>query len=199
MVDELAMPAYFGPLPTVPDFPVYGLDGSFVGPRGMWLWDSSAQMPLWRVELGHGPSHALAAPSLVSITIETRPARPGVRSGPTGLVDIDDAVGKALLYLFHAVRGSPWPDPSAAVESLTELAGSLGGPPWNDATGIVDGRPVNFQRYRHAESWVAAADLGPVAVALYGTGIELEDHGLEPVNGILDRYRTHPPAETLPS
>ncbi|NUR29391.1 MAG: hypothetical protein HOV67_00525 [Kribbellaceae bacterium] len=179
------------PLPR-PQFPVYGLDASFNGPRSIDGWnraDGPDEGPLWYVSLLHG---GVDRSHVVVITDAKLPPSPRDSQGQafresTGIVD-------AALLALSAMASSADEDAATARElgDLHHLAQSVGGDGWTPEVCLIDERPVSVSVCRLPRQWVAAVDVGQVAVGLYGAGIELAEIALHPVNATLSDYETPP-------
>jgi hypothetical protein len=169
---------------------VYGLAGSFTGARWLDLWNQArgtGRGPLWHVNLGHGDRDE--GPEVVVITDAKLPRHePDVAEpwayGPTGVADA--ALG-ALLYLVHRAHpvGATGERPDAfrrEVARLGDLTAHLAEPEWSREEATVDGGTVPFWVRTAGAAWAAVADLGVVAVGVYGYRTRLSEHALCRVN-----------------
>lgn len=177
------------PLPVTPNFPVYGLGNTFRGSRWLDFWDSCGREQLWYVSLSHGDP-VTRRPLLAVITDAKRPARPSdgnrLAVGSTG---IEDATLGALLGLIHLAfpedsSGERPPQFHTEIESLDKGGADLDHPGWQDVEITVLGEPRTFRRRALGGGWVAAADIGRVALGIYGYGMELTEHDLQPVSDL---------------
>ncbi|MGW7332502.1 hypothetical protein ACWGIU_28690 [Streptomyces sp. NPDC054840] len=169
------------------DFPWYGLDGAFTGPR--WLMQVAVAAdgtvehgstghgdePSARGELATGEKERFA----VVITVASNPLR---RSGDgTGVLEATSVASAAWLagsgllayswpgQMDHALRDD-WLDQQT--EAAWELADDLAGEDWSTLSLPVDGEPTPFH-YRESEfGWVLAGSTGSgVHLGAYGRGM----------------------------
>ncbi|MFE9841308.1 hypothetical protein [Streptomyces goshikiensis] len=185
------------------DFPWYGLDGAFTGPR--WLMQVAAAAdgtvehgstghgdePSARGELATGEKERFA----VVVTVASNPLR---RSGDgTGVLEATSVstaawlAGSGLLsyswpgQMDHGLRDE-WLDQQT--EAAWELADDLGGDDWSTLSLPVDGEPTPFH-YRESEfGWVLAGSApGGVHLGAYGRGMSAYGIGFS-VIGDLTTY-----------
>ncbi|MFD6467207.1 MULTISPECIES: hypothetical protein [Streptomyces] len=185
------------------DFPWYGLDGAFTGPR--WLMQVAAAAdgtvehgstghgdePSARGELATGEKERFA----VVVTVASNPLR---RSGDgTGVLEATSVssaawlAGSGLLsyswpgQMDHGLRNE-WLDQQT--EAAWELADDLGGDDWSTLSLPVDGEPTPFH-YRESEfGWVLAGSApGGVHLGAYGRGMSAYGIGFS-VIGDLTTY-----------
>ncbi|AYV29763.1 hypothetical protein EES41_23885 [Streptomyces sp. ADI95-16] len=185
------------------DFPWYGLDGAFTGPR--WLMQVAAAAdgtvehgstghgdePSARGELATGEKERFA----VVVTVASNPLR---RSGDgTGVLEATSVssaawlAGSGLLayswpgQMDHGLRNE-WLDQQT--EAAWELADDLAGDDWSTLSLPVDGEPTPFH-YRESEfGWVLAGSApGGVHLGAYGRGMSAYGIGFS-VIGDLTTY-----------
>lgn len=169
------------------DFPWYGLDGAFTGPR--WLMQVAAgadgsvehgstghgDEPSARGEIATGEKERFA----VVVTVASNPLRR--TADGTGVLEATSVssaawlAGSGLLayswpgQMDHSLRDD-WLDQQT--EAAWELADDLAGPDWSTLSLPVDGEPTPFH-YRESEfGWVLAGSTGSgVHLGAYGRGM----------------------------
>ncbi|MCX5404800.1 hypothetical protein OHA37_13010 [Streptomyces sp. NBC_00335] len=169
------------------DFPWYGLDGAFSGPR--WLMQVAAgadgsvehgstghgDEPSARGEIATGEKERFA----VVVTVASNPLRR--TADGTGVLEATSVssaawlAGSGLLayswpgQMDHSLRND-WLDQQT--EAAWELADDLAGPDWSTLSLPVDGEPTPFH-YRESEfGWVLAGSTGSgVHLGAYGRGM----------------------------
>ncbi|MCE7082472.1 hypothetical protein [Streptomyces sp. ST2-7A] len=185
------------------DFPWYGLDEAFVGPRRLLRVGTAADGSVEHGSLGHGdrPS-VLAEPGCeeqsfaVVVTLAARP----VRASPdgTGLLEAT-SVSAAAWLAGSGLLSSTWPGRMERalrqdwLEQQTalawDLADHLDGGGWASLSLPVDGGPREF-RYRESEyGWVLAGTTGHgVHLGAYGRGMSAYGLGFAVVDDVTGRY-----------
>ncbi|MFJ3927208.1 hypothetical protein [Streptomyces sp. NPDC090022] len=169
------------------DFPWYGLDEAFTGPRWLMQVGIAADGTVEHGSVGHGDeptvrSEASAAERerfAVVVTVASNPLR---RSGDgTGVLEATSVssaawlAGSGLLaytwpgQMDHSLR-SNWLDQQT--EAAWELADDLDGADWSTLSLPVDGAPTPFH-YRESEfGWVLAGSTSSgVHLGAYGRGM----------------------------
>lgn len=171
------------------DFPWYGLDEAFTGPRRLMQVGTAADGSVEHGSLGHGDEPSIKSESWPDATryavVVTVPSRPVRRSADgTGVLEATSVSSAAWLagsgLLAHtwpaqmerALR-QDWLDQQTMI--AWELADDLKGADWTELTLPVDGVPTPFH-YRESEyGWVLAgsASDGPdgVHIGAYGRGM----------------------------
>ncbi|WP_329382024.1 hypothetical protein [Streptomyces sp. NBC_01716] len=172
------------------NFPWYGLDDAFTGPRWLMQVGRAADGTVQHGSTGHGdePSIRPEAPGAEKerfaavITVAASPVR---HSGDgTGVLDATTVssaawlAGSALLLsawpvqLDHSLRDD-WLDQQT--ETAFALADDLNGSAWSVLSLPVDGVPTPFH-YRESEfGWVLAGSTGPGEAA--GNGVHIGAYG----------------------
>lgn len=180
----------------LPKFPVYGASGGIGGGRWVDNWNQAGGIgrgPLWQLVLGHG--ERAGTPLLMVITDgKVRAYRAaGNRTLGTGPSSVADAAATALLHM-HTVLSTRSGDEldarsrTEAARKISSLADHLGPPEWLAATLTVDGSPVEFMTQSRGDCWVAAADLGHVAMAAFGDHVTMSNIALRAINERLNEY-----------
>ncbi|WP_314243706.1 hypothetical protein [Streptomyces sp. DSM 40907] len=169
------------------DFPWYGLDGAFTGPRWLMQVGTAADGTVEHGSTGHGDEPSARGEIAtgekerfaVVITVASNPLR---RSGDgTGVLEATSVssaawlAGSGLLayswpgQMDHALRND-WLDQQT--EAAWELADDLDGEDWSTLSLPVDGEPTTFH-YRESEfGWVLAGSTGSgVHLGAYGRGM----------------------------
>ncbi|MEW2137849.1 hypothetical protein AB0892_14810 [Streptomyces sp. NPDC005409] len=169
------------------DFPWYGLDGAFTGPRWLMQVAAAADGTVEHGSTGHGDEPSARGEIAtgekerfaVVITVASNPLR---RSGDgTGVLEATSVssaawlAGSALLayswpgQMDHSLRDD-WLDQQT--EAAWELADDLDGEDWSTLSLPVDGEPTPFH-YRESEfGWVLAGSTGSgVHLGAYGRGM----------------------------
>lgn len=181
------------------EFPWYGLDEAFTGPRWLMQVGTAADGTVEHGSTGHGEMPSWkgdAGPEsrrfAVVVTVASRPVR---RSGDgTGVLEATSVstaawlAGSGLLsctWPTEMERGlrQDWLDQQTAI--AWELADDLSGPGWSGLTLPVDGVPTEFH-YRESEyGWVlAGAAQEGVHVGAYGRGMSAYGLGFSVVKDI---------------
>ncbi|MBY8884182.1 hypothetical protein K7472_04890 [Streptomyces sp. PTM05] len=188
------------------DFPWYGLDEAWTGPRWLTQVGLSADGTVEHGSLGHGDEPTLKA-SLpmadpapdaqrfaVVVTLAQRPVRRSADG--TGMLEAT-SVSAAAWLAGAGLLSSTWPnrmerslrqdwlDQQTAI--AWELADDLDGSAWSTLTLPVDGEPTPF-RYRESEyGWVLAGTTGDGAhLGAYGRGLSAYGLGLGVVEDVRD-------------
>ena len=178
------------PLPYEPPFPVLGLDRSFSGNRYLGVWNLSAEhrgevlfeIPLWHGRTPRPPW------LLVNTTVNAAaydwaevlgPGYSGIQRAATA------ALGAAVSLSDRLDVHTP----------IYEWAESLSEPLWQHRQVTVSGQPTPCWVMEWADVWSAVTDVGSVSVGMCGSGFDLTEIALEPVNDRLDQYahRRRPP------
>ncbi|MGW7439617.1 hypothetical protein [Streptomyces sp. NPDC054849] len=169
------------------DFPWYGLDGAFTGPRWLMQVGIAADGTVEHGSTGHGDEPSARGEIAtgekerfaVVITVASNPLR---RSGDgTGVLEATSVssaawlAGSGLLayswpgQMDHSLRDD-WLDQQT--EAAWELADDLAGEDWSTLSLPVDGEPTPFH-YRESEfGWVLAGSTGSgVHLGAYGRGM----------------------------
>lgn len=181
------------------DFPWYGLDEAFTGPRWLTRVGVAAEGPVEHGSTGHGDEPTLMGELgqdeqrfVIVVTIATRPVRRSADG--TGVLDATTASSAAWLA-GSGLLSRTWPaqmerslrqDWLEQQTSLAwELAEDLGHEPWSRLTLPVDGTPADF-RYRESEhGWVLAGTAdGEVCVGAYGRGMSAYGLGFAMIRNI---------------
>ncbi len=181
------------------EFPWYGLDEAFTGPRWLRQVGAAADGTVEHGSTGHGevPSWRVdATPEsqrfAVVVTVASRPVRRSADG--TGVLEATSVstaawlAGSGLLSctwpseMERALR-QDWLDQQTAL--AWELADDLGGPGWSGLTLPVDGVPTDFH-YRESEyGWVlAGAAQDGVHIGAYGRGMSAYGLGFSVVKDI---------------
>jgi hypothetical protein len=178
------------PVPT-PPFPVYGLDAGFRGERSVDVWNrlgDGQTDPLWNVAL----THTGDAGQFVVVITDGKLIAPAYTDAPsrqqTALGDVARAALLGLASTADTSQSEPDRVPSLAEINL--LAEAIGEPPWQSTNLNVDGRATPFWIYRVGEHVAACADVGAVAIGIYGKQADdlLVATSLVPVNETLRAY-----------
>ncbi|WKD32756.1 hypothetical protein [Streptomyces xanthophaeus] len=169
------------------DFPWYGLDGAFTGPRWLMQVGTAADGTVEHGSTGHGDEPSARGEIAtgekerfaVVITVASNPLR---RSGDgTGVLEATSVASAAWLagsgllayswpgQMDHSLRDD-WLDQQT--EAAWELADDLDGEDWSTLSLPVDGEPTPFH-YRESEfGWVLAGSTGSgVHLGAYGRGM----------------------------
>ncbi|MFJ6721387.1 hypothetical protein [Streptomyces sp. NPDC091259] len=169
------------------DFPWYGLDGAFTGPRWLMQVGAAADGTVEHGSTGHGDEPSARGEIAtgekerfaVVITVASNPVR---RSGDgTGVLEATSVASAAWLagsgllayswpgQMDHSLRND-WLDQQT--EAAWELADDLEGGDWSTLSLPVDGEPTTFH-YRESEfGWVLAGSTrAGVHLGAYGRGM----------------------------
>ncbi|MFG2878471.1 hypothetical protein ACGFYU_26300 [Streptomyces sp. NPDC048337] len=185
------------------DFPWYGLDGAFTGPRWLMQVGTAADGTVEHGSTGHGDEPSARGEIAtgekerfaVVITVADNPLRrSGDGTGTLEATSVSSAAwlaGSGLLayswpgQMDHSLR-SDWLDQQT--EAAWELADDLAGPDWSTLSLPVDGEPTPFH-YRESEfGWVLAGSTGNgVHLGAYGRGMSAYGLGFS-VIGDLGAY-----------
>lgn len=175
-----------GAMPEPPwewDFPVYG---AFRAPRlgrrefeQRWVegWSKvrgAPDQPLWHMSFGH------RAPDGGTLVVSTWRGLGSDWHGTDGPLDakrdatIDSQVGAlGLAFPRNAVGGRVEEDLRRAAAPLNAWPQS-----WPTLAIRVNDDRIEFRIRRLGDAWAAVAQLGPLAIGVYGRGCELGDHSL---------------------
>ncbi|MEU8772723.1 hypothetical protein [Streptomyces sp. NPDC048606] len=169
------------------DFPWYGLDGAFTGPRRLMQVGTGADGSVEHGSVGHGDEPTARGEIATGekerfAVVVTVAGNPNRRSGDgTGVLEATSVssaawlAGSGLLsyswpqQMDHGLRDH-WLDQQT--EAAWELADDLTGPDWSTLSLPVDGEPTPFH-YRESEfGWVLAGTTGRgVHLGAYGRGM----------------------------
>ncbi|MFD9358506.1 hypothetical protein [Streptomyces sp. NPDC060031] len=169
------------------DFPWYGLDGAFTGPRWLMQVGTGADGAVEHGSTGHGDEPSARGEIAtgekerfaVVVTVASNPLRRS--SDGTGVLEATSVssaawlAGSGLLayswpgQMDHSLRDD-WLDQQT--EAAWELADALDGEDWSTLSLPVDGEPTPFH-YRESEfGWVLAGSTrGGVHLGAYGRGM----------------------------
>ncbi|MBL7498261.1 hypothetical protein I6A84_12860 [Frankia sp. CNm7] len=174
-----------GVMPEPPwelDFPVYGASQDPVEQRRFeqrWVegWGTvrgAPDQPLWHLSFGH------RTPAGGTLVVSTWRGLGSHWHGPHGPQEaasdaaIDSQVGAlGLAFPRDAARGRAEEDFRRAAAPLDDWPRS-----WPTLTITVNDDRAEFRVRRLGDAWAAVAQLGPLAVGVYGRGCELGDHSL---------------------
>lgn len=175
------------------DFPWYGLDDAFRGPRWLSAVGTSADGTVEHGSTGHGDQPSVRGELdpdsrrfVVVVTVAHRPVRRSTDG--TGVLEATSVAtaawlaGSGLLnrtwpvQMEHSLR-QDWLDQQTAI--AWDLADNLTGPGWTTLTLPVDTTPTEF-RYRESEyGWVlAGSTAGGAHLGAYGRGMSAYGLGL---------------------
>ncbi|MEW1864887.1 hypothetical protein OG896_12700 [Streptomyces sp. NBC_00669] len=165
------------------DFPWYGLDQAFTGPRWLGLLGTSADGTVEHGATGHGDEPSLKAEAAdpegqkfaVVVTVAHRPLRRSADG--TGVMEAT-SVSSAAWLAGSGLLSATWPTRmdralrqdwlDQQTSAAWELADELTGPGWSSLTLPVDGVPTPFH-YRESEyGWVMAGSAAGVHLGAYG-------------------------------
>ncbi|AZM91016.1 MULTISPECIES: hypothetical protein [Streptomyces] len=180
------------------EFPWYGLDGAFSGPRWLMQVGTGADGSVEHGSTGHGDEPSARGEIAtgekdrfaVVITVAGNPQR---RSGDgTGVLEATSVssaawlAGSGLLSYswppqMDHTRRADWLDQQT--EAAWELADDLAGPDWSTLSLPVDGEPMPFH-YRESEfGWVLAGSTGSgVHLGAYGRGMSAYGLGFSAID-----------------
>ncbi|MGE7385553.1 hypothetical protein ACQKM2_08745 [Streptomyces sp. NPDC004126] len=180
------------------EFPWYGLDGAFTGPRWLMQVGTGADGSVEHGSTGHGDEPSARGEIAtgekdrfaVVITVAGNPQR---RSGDgTGVLEATSVssaawlAGSGLLSYswppqMDHTRRADWLDQQT--EAAWELADDLAGPDWSTLSLPVDGEPTPFH-YRESEfGWVLAGSTGSgVHLGAYGRGMSAYGLGFSAID-----------------
>lgn len=162
-----------------PSFAVYGLDPTFAGPRSVAGWQRlmGDAGPTWYVSLLHGE---VPGAHLIVTTVGKIPAQSdgpeGHLVGPTGVQDAFRLAVAEMVTVERRRRSASLREEMLKIPDSESLASSS---TWSRRVAVVDHRLVRFAfRSPSGGAWAAVADLGPVALALSGDAIALDEYEL---------------------
>ncbi|MEU7063427.1 hypothetical protein ACIA6C_07440 [Streptomyces sp. NPDC051578] len=182
------------------DFPWYGLDGAFTGPRWLMQVGAAADGTVEHGSTGHGDEPSARGEIAtgekerfaVVITVASNPLR---RSGDgTGVLEATSVASAAWLagsgllayswpgQMDHTLRND-WLDQQT--EAAWELADDLDGADWSTLSLPVDGEPTTFH-YRESEfGWVLAGSTrAGVHLGAYGRGMSAYGLGFSAISDL---------------
>ncbi|MFD7625077.1 hypothetical protein ACFV7Q_03340 [Streptomyces sp. NPDC059851] len=169
------------------DFPWYGLDEAFTGPRWLMQVGTGADGTVEHGSTGHGDEPSVRGEIVtgekerfaVVVTVASNPLR---RSGDgTGVLEAT-SVSSAAWLAGSGLLAYSWPGQmdhslrddwlEQQTEAAWELADDLDGPDWSVLSLPVDGEPMPFH-YRESEfGWVLAGSTAAgVHLGAYGRGM----------------------------
>ncbi|RSS76870.1 hypothetical protein [Streptomyces sp. WAC06614] len=186
------------------DFPWYGLDEAFTGPRWLMQVGTAADGTVEHGSVGHGDEPTVRSEATgaererfaVVITVASNPLRRS--SDGTGVLEATSVssaawlAGSGLLaytwpgQMDHGLRSS-WLDQQT--ETAWELADDLDGSDWSVLSLPVDGEPTPFH-YRESEfGWVLAGSTkGGVHLGAYGRGLSAYGLAFSAIDDIAGQY-----------
>ncbi|WP_329198028.1 MULTISPECIES: hypothetical protein [unclassified Streptomyces] len=182
------------------DFPWYGLDEAFTGPRWLMQVGAAADGTVEHGSTGHGDEPSARGEIAtgekerfaVVITVASNPLR---RSGDgTGVLEATSVASAAWLagsgllayswpgQMDHTLRND-WLDQQT--EAAWELADDLDGADWSTLSLPVDGEPTTFH-YRESEfGWVLAGSTrAGVHLGAYGRGMSAYGLGFSAISDL---------------
>lgn len=182
------------------DFPWYGLDEAFTGPRWLMQVGTAADGTVEHGSTGHGDEPSARGEIAtgekerfaVVVTVASNPVRrSGDGTGTLEATSVSSAAwlaGSGLLayswpgQMDHSLR-SDWLDQQT--EAAWELADDLGGEDWSTLSLPVDGEPTPFH-YRESEfGWVLAGSTrGGVHLGAYGRGMSAYGLGFSVISDL---------------
>jgi hypothetical protein len=180
-------------LPPVPEdaFPVYGLAAGFRGERSVDVWNrlgDGQTDPVWNVALAHTSDGG----QFVVVITDGKLIAPAYTDAPSRQeTALGDVAREALLGLASTADISEVePDSIPSLAEINSLAEAIGEPPWQSTNLDVDGRATPFWIYRAGEHVAACADIGAVAIGLFGKQADqlVAAVPLVPVNETLRAY-----------
>ncbi|MCI0687442.1 MAG: hypothetical protein L0Y54_09440 [Sporichthyaceae bacterium] len=162
------------------DFAMYGLDGSWRGPRWLGRLRTDPDGTPLIGELGHGNSreHQLQpAPSHVVGVLSVRDAPPRLELEGTSVGTAAFAAAECLVQLaaplhLEADIRETWVDQQA--DLAFELASELDADRWSTIELPVDAEPAKFRCRDTGYGWIAAGESQDGFIGLYGRGVELD-------------------------
>ncbi|MCB5180826.1 hypothetical protein [Streptomyces antimicrobicus] len=186
------------------DFPWYGLDEAFTGPRWLMQVGTAADGTVEHGSVGHGDEPTIRSEATgaererfaVVITVASNPLRRS--SDGTGVLEATSVssaawlAGSGLLaytwpgQMDHSLR-SDWLEQQT--ETAWELADDLDGSDWSTLSLPVDGKPTTFH-YRESEfGWVLAGSTEEgVHLGAYGRGLSAYGLAFCAIDDIAGRY-----------
>jgi hypothetical protein len=182
------------PLPFQPNFNVYGIRDVKEDQRWLALWNQAAgtgRGPLAQVSVGYGPreSARLIVVTDAKLVDHDRTDAEPWSYRATGL---KDAAISALLYIVNftgsrrteSLGGST----KEIADRLDELSSHIYEPLWTEDHIHIDGRLTRCHVHTIGSMWVAAVDLGSVAISLAGLDADLKELNVTPINDQLESY-----------
>lgn len=186
------------------DFPWYGLDEAYTGPRWLMQAAIAGDGAVEHGSLGHGEEPSVrtepGADKERFVAVVTVAAHPGRRTADgTGVLEATTVSSAAWLAgaglltvtwpgrIDHTLRDD-WLDQQT--EAAWELADDLGGEDWTSLTLPVDGEATPFH-YRESEyGWVLAgtAESGGVHLGAYGRGMSAYGLAFRKVEDLSDYH-----------
>jgi hypothetical protein len=183
------------------DFPWYGLDEAFTGPRRLMTVAAAADGTVDYGSIGHGEKPALRAEGdqakqrfTVVVTVASRPVRHSADG--TGVLEAT-SVSSAAWLAGSGLLACTWPAQTRMERALREdwleqqtaiaweLADDLEGPSWTSLALPVDGVSAPFH-YRESEyGWVLAGSTREgVHLGAYGRGMSAYGLGFSVIKDI---------------
>ncbi|WP_030544998.1 hypothetical protein [Streptomyces albus] len=168
------------------DFPWYGLDEAFTGPRWLTGVGVAADGTVEHGSTGHGEAPAYRSETeerdqrfVIVVTVAGRP----VRSSADGTGTLEaTSVSSAAWLAGSGLLSRTWPNQMERslredwLEQQTaiawDLADDLDGPAWSVLSLPVDGVPTPFRHRESEYGWVLAGEApGGVLLGAYGRGM----------------------------
>ncbi|MCC3651866.1 hypothetical protein LIX60_10385 [Streptomyces sp. S07_1.15] len=181
------------------DFPWYGLDEAFTGPRWLTGVGTAADGTVEHGSTGHGevPSYRAETEErdqrfVIVVTVADRP----VRSSADGTGTLEaTSVSSAAWLAGSGLLSRTWPNQMERslredwLEQQTaiawELADDLDGPAWSVLSLPVDGVPTPFRHRESEYGWVLAGEApGGVLLGAYGRGMSPYGLGFSAIKDI---------------
>lgn len=161
-------------------FPLYGLDGSWRGPRWLGRLRTDPDGIALYAELGHGNSreHQLQpVPSHVVGVLTVRELPPRSELEGTSVGTAAFAAAESLLTLASPVHldtmiRDTWVDQQA--DLAFELSAELDADRWTTLELPLDGEPAKFRYRKTGYGWIAAGESREGFIGLYGRDVEIE-------------------------
>ncbi|WP_216213924.1 hypothetical protein [Amycolatopsis aidingensis] len=164
------------PVSPPPDFPVYGLDQAWQGPRWLDFFEAKQGAPAWALWLGHRAEDGSGGVRIGTLPRSRYDATFTPRGGDNlAPVAFSAAFGLVNLTLPDAAVQRPDGLIPALVEHAEQQAKRHA--EWRRVTWDVEGTPVRAAVWRFAGAWAGFTDaLG--GTYLVAVGIEVQPEGL---------------------
>jgi hypothetical protein len=166
------------PLPSSPpvDFPLYGLEPSWPGPRWLELFGEAIGDPVSWVTLGH---RSLDGESTVFVETFSRPRADALvsASGEPPMQHVAHYASNTLINVTLPEHSAPLPDGFLRTLGDHAYEHSLQYAQWPLVRWRVDGTVVTARAWRFAGGWVAISD-GVESVYLAAVGVGTDPDGL---------------------
>ena len=175
------------PLPSVPLFAIYGVDGQDLGPRQLFQWqtEQSGRHPVGfgnevcRVTLGWGDPELSGPLVLVETSCEFADEKRNAQARTAEALNRGTvaAFSSGFLALQTLSRLTGAPVTTAALDDLSATTRQLPGPGWTSVGVQVEGRPrPGFLRSFRDDVWAAAVPLGiGHELAVMGKDLSIND------------------------